>query len=69
MFFDILVPGLMLGGFFALFALADIINKQNKKIQLITNNLFYYDQLYKEILELKNRVHNLETKKNCEFSL
>jgi hypothetical protein len=44
------------------FYLLSLFNKQNKKIEKIMNHLFYYDQQYKDIIYLKNKLYELERK-------
>jgi len=44
------------------FYLLYLFNKQNKKIEKIMNILFYYDQQYKDIIYLKNKLYELERK-------
>lgn len=36
------------------------LNKQNKEISRITDTLFYYDQQYKELLDLNHRLSIIE---------
>ena len=61
LFFDIFGLFIILFGFYYF---TNIITEQNKKYEILINNLFYYDQQYKEILELKNRIHKIEQKVN-----
>ena len=42
------------------------INQQNKRIDKVSDSLFLYDQIYKDILELKNRIHYLELCNNIK---
>lgn len=56
-FFDIFGWSLIFLGFYYFI---NIVSDQNKKYEVITNNLFYYDQQYREILELKNKIYVIE---------
>jgi len=60
-FFDIFGWSLIFLGFYYFI---NIVRDQNKKYEVITNNLFYYDQQYREILELKNKIYVIEQRIN-----
>jgi hypothetical protein len=49
--------GLTIGGFYQIFY---YMKEHNRRINKVEDNIFLYDQMYKDILELKNRIYYLE---------